>query len=127
MNQLIINGILMPEVSKNKYKAEEVPLTVMIEMIDGSIAIEERGKVWTISSSYNYLYDRGGTILPRVLATLRGGRPFLATFLPDNGLEMLTSSFVATSVTSPSMSFSAGGVPYWTGLAFTLREEYPHD
>ena len=36
MTQLIIDGIVMPEVSKNKYKAEEVPLsqTVLLGLLD---------------------------------------------------------------------------------------------
>lgn len=127
MTQLILDGTLMPVVSKNKYKAEEVPLSVLDEMIDGTMIIEERGKVWMVSCGYNYLYDRGGTILPRVLATLRSSKPFLATFLPDNGTELVTAKFVVTALQSPTMSFSAGGVPYWTGLSFTLREERPHD
>lgn len=127
MNQLIINGIQMPEVSKNKYKAEEVPLSQLVEMISGRMVIEERGKVWQITSAYNYLYDPEGVLLPALLNTLRGGSPFIANFLPDNGTELLTASFIATSVTSPTMSFSAGGIAYWTGLSFVLREEEPHD
>lgn len=127
MTQLIIDGITMPEVSKNKYKAEEVPLSVITEMISGRVTIEERGKVWQITSSYQHLYDPDGTILPSLLNKLRSSRPFLATFLPDNGTELISSTFIVTSLTSPSMSFSAGGIAYWTGLAFTLREEEPHD
>lgn len=127
MTQLVLGGLLMPEVSKNKYKAEEVPLSKIVEMISGRSVIEERGKVWVISSSYNYLYDRDGTTLPAVLALLRSSKPIVVGFLPDNGNELLTSKFVVTALTSPSMSFSAEGVPYWTGLAFTLQEEDPHD
>ena len=127
MTQLIIDGIAMPEVSKNKYKAEEVPLSQTVEMISGRMVIEERGKVWMSTSAYNYLYDPEGVLLPALLNKLRGSVPFVATFLPDNGTEMLTGTFVVTSITSPSMSFSAGGVPYWTGLSFVLREEEPHD
>lgn len=127
MIQLILDGIVMPEVSKNKYKAEEVSLSKQVEMISGRIVLEEQGKVWMISCSYSYLYDKDGTVLPAVLNTLRGSKPFVATFLPDNGNELLASTFIATSITSPSVSFSSGGVPYWTGLAFTLREVRPHD
>lgn len=127
MIQLILAGIRMPEVSKNKYKAEEVPLSKLVEMISGRVTLEERGKVWTITSAYNYLYDPDGTVLPQVLNTIRGGKPFIVNFLPDNGKELITSTFVTTAYTSPSMSFSVNGVPYWTGLSFTLREEDPHD
>lgn len=127
MIQLILDGIVMPEVSKNKYKAEEVSLSKQVEMISGRIVLEEQGKVWMISCSYSYLYDKDGTVLPAVLNTLRGSKPFVATFLPDNGNELLASTFIATSITSPSVSFSSGGVPYWTGLSFTLREVRPHD
>ena len=127
MIQLILDGIVMPEVSKNKYKAEEVSLSKQVEMISGRIVLEEQGKVWMISCSYSYLYDKDGTVLPAVLNTLRGSKPFVATFLPDNGNELLASTFIATSITSPSISFCSGGVPYWTGLAFTLREVRPHD
>lgn len=127
MTQLIIDGITMPEVSKNKYKAEEVPLSVITEMISGRVTIEERGKVWQITSSYQHLYDPDGTILPSLLNKLRSSRPFLVTFLPDNGTELISSTFIVTSLTSPSMNFSAGGIAYWTGLAFTIREEEPHD
>ena len=127
MTQLIISGITMPEVSKNKYKAEEVPLSITTEMISGRVTIEERGKVWRITSAYNYLYDPDGTMLATLLNTLRSSKPFVAAFLPDNGVDMLSSTFIVTSLTSPSMSFSAGGIPYWTGLSFVLREEEPHD
>lgn len=127
MTQLILDGIVMPEVNKNKYRAEETVLSSQVEMISGRIVSEERGRVWQVSSSYNYLYDPDGTKLPAILSLLRGRASFPVTFLPDNGSSRLTSNFIATSVTSPSLSFSAGGVPYWTGLAFTLREVRPHD
>lgn len=126
MTQLIINGIYMPEVKGNKYKAEEVPLNVTVEMISGRTVLEKRGKVWKITCAYNYIYDPTGTNLPNLLMTLRDGTPFSVVFLPDNGTELLSSTFIATSVTSPSMSFSANGLAYWTGLAFTLREVKPH-
>ena len=47
-------------------------------------------------------------------------------YLPDDGTELVTGTFLVTSITDPTFSFSAGGVPYWTGLAFTLREVKPH-
>ena len=106
--QLILNGILLPESSKDRF----------------SCWVETRGKIWKASYSFDYM---GNEKLRQVLAVLRSGGPFLASVLPDNSDEMVSSYFLLDSITQPTFAFSKGGVGLWHNLAFTLREVEPHD
>ena len=124
MVQLIIDGNYMPEIDKNRYICAPKLLTEQIQMISGRVVQEVRGTVQTISAQYNYIDT---ALLRGVMAVLRSGKPFLVTYLPDDSDTMQAGEFIVESMTNPTFSFSAGGVPYWTGLAFTLREVAPHD
>lgn len=121
--QMIINGTLMPECSNDRYSCWEEMLSVQIDMIPGRRVIEQRGLVWKASRTDDYLED---SVLRPVLATLRSGKPFLATVLPDNSTETVTSTFVVESLTPPKLLAFDGTTPIWHGLSFTLREERPH-
>lgn len=126
MNQIILNGILLPQASFDKYACREEALTRQLDMISGRRVLERIGtryKVWRVQWAYDYLEDE--TCRP-VLATLRSGGPFLASVLPDNADEMVTSSFVAESVTDPTFLIDDNDRAVWHGLGFVLREEYPH-
>ena len=124
MVQLIIDGNYMPEIDKNRYICAPKLLTEQIQMISGRVVQEVRGTVQTISAQYNYIDT---ALLRGVMAVLRSGKPFPVTYLPDDSDTMQAGEFIVESMTNPTFSFSAGGVPYWTGLAFTLREVAPHD
>ena len=124
MVQLIIDGNYMPEIDKNRYICAPKLLTEQLQMISGRIVQKVRGTVQTISAQYNYIDT---TLLRGVMAVLRSGKPFPVTYLPDDSDTMKVGEFIVESMTNPTFSFSAGGVPYWAGLAFTLREVSPHD
>lgn len=124
MVQLIIDGNYMPEIDKNRFSCAPKLLTEQLQMISGRVVQEVRGTVQTISAQYNYIDT---TLLRSVMAVLRSGKPFPVTYLPDDSDTMAVGEFLVESMTNPTFSFSAGGVPYWTGLAFTLREVSPHD
>lgn len=124
MVQLIIDGNYMPEIDKNRYICAPKLLTEQLQMISGRIVQEVRGTVQTISAQYNYIDT---TLLRGVMAVLRSGKPFPVTYLPDDSDTMKVGEFIVESMTNPTFSFSAGGAPYWAGLAFTLREVSPHD
>lgn len=123
MNQMIIGGVLLPEVSKDQYSCWEEPLSVQLDMISGRRVIETRGKVWKASYSYDYM---GNELMRMALAVLRSGAPFIATVLPDNSDETVTSSFLVETMTNPTFAFSRSGTPFWHNFSFTLREERPH-
>lgn len=126
MNQIILNGILLPQASFDKYACWEEALTRQLDMISGRRVLERIGKkwkVWRVRWAYDYLEDE--TCRP-VLATLRSGGPFIASVLPDSADGMVTSSFVAESITEPTFLIDDNGRAVWHGLGFTLREEYPH-
>ena len=123
MIQLIIDGITLPEVSQNRYSSAPKKLGQNVEMISGRLVQEVRGYVQVIRAQYSYIDKDLWTSLSQVL---RSKESFPVVYLPDDGAEMKTGTFVVTSLTDPTFSFSAGGVPYWTGLAFTLREVKPH-
>ncbi len=124
MDQLIINGVRMPEISRDGYSCWEEDLSVQVDMISGRRVVERRGKVWKLSASYDYLED---SVLRPALAVLRSSAPFIATVLPDNGSETVTSKFLVESLTPPKLLAFDGETPVWHGLAFTLREERPHE
>ena len=124
MDQLIINGVRMPEISRDGYSCWEEDLSVQVDMISGRRVVERRGKVWKLSASYDYLED---SVLRPALAVLRSSAPFIATVLPDNDSETVTSKFLVESLTPPKLLAFDGETPVWHGLAFTLREERPHE
>lgn len=125
-NQLILDGsIYLPESSKDKFSCWEEPLVVSVDMVSGRRVQEVRGgKIWKASYSFDYM---GNETLRQVLSILRRGAPFVATVLPDASDTMVTSRFVLESITQPTYAFSKAGVGLWHNLAFTIREEEPHD
>lgn len=128
MTQVILDGVKLPEVSRDQYQCWPASLDVQIDMISGRRVIETRGTVWKVSYSYDYM---GEELMRRALAVLRRGAPFIATVLPDNGNETVTSRFVLESLSPPSMAFSRrqGDTEkaFWHKISFVLREEKPHD
>lgn len=123
MTQLIINGIYLPETSRNRYACYQVLLSDSITMISGRMVQEVRGKVQMIHYEYDYM---GNAQCRQLLAALRAGKPINVVYLPDEGNEMRTGDFLVESLTNPTFAFSKRGVPYWHNLAFTLREVAPH-
>ena len=123
MTQLIINGIYLPETSRNRYACYPALLSDSITMISGRMVQEVRGKVQMIHYEYDYM---GNDLCRQLLAVLRAGKPVKVVYLPDEGDEMRTGDFLVESLTNPSFAFSKRGVPYWHNLAFTLREVRSH-
>lgn len=121
--QLILNGIALPYVSRDRYSAHPVTLSRQVEMISGRVVEEQRGKVWQISYGADYI---GDALCRQALAVLRGG-PFTAAFLPDDGDELISATVRVESLTDPTFAFTSHGVPRWHNIAFTLREVRPHD
>ena len=124
MTQLIINGIVLPKTSRDKYQCYPDTLSAQIDMISGRRVVEVRGHVQKISYKYDYFGDK---LMRQVLAVLRSGSPFTVQYLPDSSDALVTSLFLCDSLTNPSFAFSRGGVPRWHNVGFTLREVYPHD
>lgn len=122
-NQLIIDNVLFPTTTRDRYSAHPVDVREQIEMISTRMVEEVRGTVWEISYAYDYMGDEKCRECLGVLRR-RGAKTVL--FLPDNGLELLQSDFLVTSLTPPTLAFYTGGVPKWHNLAFTLREVRPH-
>lgn len=123
MVQLIINGIYLPETSRNRYACYPVLLSESVAMISGRVVQEVRGTVQKIHYEYDYM---GNDLCRQLLAVLRTGKPVSVAYLPDEGNEMRTGDFPVESLTNPTFAFSKRGVPYWHNLAFTLREVSPH-
>lgn len=124
VTQLILDGVKLPQSSHDRYACWEEDLSVQVDMISGRRVIESRGKVWKASYSFDTL-DAG--TLRLLLGVLRSGAPFPATVLPDNRDEPVTSTFLVESVTQPTFAFAVDGKAVWHNLAFTIREEEPHD
>ena len=122
--QLIINNVLLPTTTRDRYQCYEEDLREQIEMISGRVVEEIRGKVWKIIYSYDYM---GDDKIREVLGVLRSRGAKNVAFLPDNGSKLLNSNFLVESLTQPSLNFFLNGTPKWHNLAFTLREVKPHD
>lgn len=124
MVQLILNGVILPETSKNKYRCYPSELSQKVDMISGRRVSEIRGNVQVIEWSYDYLgIELGNTIL----GILRSGNPINVGYLPDTEDVITSGEFWVESLTSPSFAFSKNGTPYWHNIAFVLREVKPHD
>lgn len=53
--QLILDGMALPYVSGDRYSAHPATLSRQVEMISGRVVSEERGKVWRITYSADYI------------------------------------------------------------------------
>lgn len=124
MTQLIVGGVYLPQTSGDKYQCYPGELNVTVEMISGRTVIEQRGHVQMIVWSYDYM---GNDLWRQLAAVLRSGKPFTVVYLPDDGDEMRTGTFIAESVTQPTFAFDKNGKGLWHNVGFTLREEAPHD
>lgn len=124
MVQLVIDGITLPETSRDKYRCWPQELGTEVEMISGRIVSELRGKVQMIHYEYDYF---PAALWRQLAAVLRSGRTFPVTYLPDDGDELILSSFRKISLAEPSFAFSRDGEALWHGINFTLREANPHD
>lgn len=124
MTQLIVNGIYLPETSKDKYQCYPVELSVNVEMISGRTVREVRGHVQMITWSYDYM---GNDLWRQLSAVLRGNTSFQVVYLPDDSDTMVSGTFLVDSITQPTFAFSKGGVGLWHNVGFTLREVTPHD
>ena len=120
---LIIDEILVPEPDFDGYHAWEDTLREQIPMISGRLVEEVRGKVWRISYTSDRMSD---SETKRLLAALRSKGGKTVAFLPDNGDELIPSTFLVESLTPPVLAFFDGTEPVWKGLAFSLREVKPH-
>lgn len=121
---LIVNGILLPEPDVDGYHAYEDTLKVQLTMISGRMVEEVRGVVWRVDYTSGAMVDSPRRL---VLAALRSQKPVTVAFLPDNGTELLSSTFLVESLTPPTLSFiDDDGTRVWKGLAFSLREVRPH-
>lgn len=124
MTQINLGNLLpLPEVSRDQYRCWEDMLSVQVDMISGRRVMENRGKIWRVSYSYDYM---GNGTMRAALNILRSGAPFVATVLPDNSDTPVTSTFLVESITGPTMAFSRKDNAYWHNISFTLREERPH-
>ena len=74
MTQLIVNGIYLPETSKDKYQCYPGELSVNVEMISGRTVREVRGHVQMITWSYDYM---GNDLWRQLAAVLRAFRASL--------------------------------------------------
>ena len=124
MTQLIINGIYLPETSRDKDQCYPEELSVNVAMISGRTVREVRGHVQMISWSYDYM---GNDQWRQLAAVLRSGSAFPVVYLPDDSDEMVSGTFLTETVTQPTFAFSRGGVGLWHNVGFTLREVSPHD
>lgn len=124
MTQLIVNGIYLPETSKDKYQCYPGELSVNVEMISGRTVREVRGHVQMITWSYDYM---GNTLWRQLAAVLRGNTSFPVVYLPDDSDTMVSGTFLVDSITQPTFAFPKGGVGLWHNVGFTLREVKPHD
>ena len=122
MTQITIAGNALPETSRDRYMCWNEPLSVQIDMISGRRVIEQRGNVYKVSYSFDYL---GNALTQTLLGILRGNSSFSATIVTDEG-NTVTSTFLCESITNPTFAFSRDGVGLWHNLAFTLREVSPH-
>lgn len=121
--QLIVENVLCPPTTQDRYQSYPEDLKETLEMADRSMVEELAGVVQIISYSYDKMDD--GTYR-QLLAAVRGGGVKTVSYLPDNGDELVTSRFLVTSITQPTLQFYKGGLPRWHNFGFTLREAEPH-
>lgn len=121
--QLIINDVLLPTTTHDRYQCYPEELREQITMISGRVVEEVRGVVQKISYSYDYMGDEKCL---EVLGVLRSRGAKTVAYLPDDGNELTVSTFIVESITQPTLAFFQDGTAKWHNLAFSLREVKPH-
>lgn len=122
--QLIVNNVLCPTTTRDRYLSYPDELRELLTMSDGTMVEEVVGVVQRISYSYDKMDDGTFKLL---LAAIRGGGVKTVTYLPDDlSEELVTSRFLVESITQPTLQFYRDGVPRWHNFGFTLREAEPH-
>lgn len=124
--QIILDGEKLPYTSQDKYSCYEEDQSTLLVMAAKNMVKEvpAKSKVWIVKYAYDYM---GNDKCRRVLEILRRNGSIIASVLPNNGDELITTKFFVTSITQPTFAFSRDGVGLWHNLAFTLREVEPHD
>lgn len=122
MTQMIINGTYLPQISGDRYACWEDLLGENVTMISGRAVFEVRGKIWRARAAFDWIPADTYTAL---LSVLRSGKAFSASVLPDNGEEMVASTFLVESMTPATFAFEDGEA-VWRGLSFQIREVNPH-
>ena len=124
MTQIILgSNLALPETSRGKYRCYPATLSQQVDMISGRRVLEVRGHVQMVEYAYDYM---GNDLMRQVLSILRANATVQAACLPDDGDELVPSTFVVESMTQPVFAFDRYGVPFWHTFGFTLREVKPH-
>lgn len=122
--QLIINEVLCPTTTRDRYLSYPETLRETLTMSDGTMVEEVVGIVQRISYSYDKMDD---ATFKQLLSAVRGGGVKTVSYLPDDtSTELVVSQFLVEDITQPTLQFYKGGVPRWHNFGFTLREVEPH-
>lgn len=122
--QLIVNNVLCPTTTRDRYYSYPELLRETLTMADGTMVEEVVGVVQRIGYSYDKMDDETYKLL---LSAVRGGGVKTVAYLPDDlSEELVTSRFIVESITQPTLQFYLGGVPRWHNFGFVLREAEPH-
>ncbi len=126
MTQLIINGIVLPETSHDKYKCYAREESEDLRMINGRLVTEVGYSVETIEYSYDYLRAYlSESDVNALMAALRSGAELDVEYLaPDSG-ELRRGLFKCMKAPIPTFAFSKANKPYWHNYSFTLEEVEP--
>lgn len=124
MTQLIVNGTTMPYSKAGGYACRSEVLSEAVTMISGRMVEEIRGEVYAIDYSIESMPMQTYQAL---VSALRAGGAISCQFLPDNGTELLTGSFICTARPQPTFFMDHLGTPVWKDVALSLREVRPHD
>lgn len=122
--QLIIDGVVFPTSTRDRYAAHEAILKQQVEMISARVTEEVRGKVWRINYTREAMTDAE---YAACMAVLQQTGSKSVSFLPNTGsADLQSGTFLVESVTYPTLAFYDGGVPKWRNFSFALREVKPH-
>lgn len=135
LTQLILDvggeNLIMPEASKERYRAYLEPGFEDVEMASMRLTRELRGDVWRAEYQYDYFKTE---MKNRVIAVCRKGQrqPIVCEILPpESDGERITSRFWVLNFTEPKFYWSkpvpGARVPLWGNFYLTLREVEPSD
>ena len=118
MTQLIINGIVYPKTSNDKYKCYKTELGKNVRMAAGNEVFEVRGQYTVIEYEYDYFPP---DIAAQCLTDLRSGQALEVSYLPPYGTDLVTQKMRCTTRPAPSFAFGRGNKAYWHNFSFKLE------
>lgn len=119
MEQLIINGTIYPEASRDNYKCYPKDLKKKLRMSLGNLTTEKRCTYNVIEYKYDYFPPE---LRKTCMRDLMSGENLDVMYRSPDSDDLVSGTFQCTVSPTPDYAFSKNNSAYWHTFAFVLEE-----